>query len=147
MSRLKNYQELNQHSMSKSGSTSKRASCCQQHCCRLKNTLCWCLPVRPSKIVQKHSPKSFAIDLAIVSLKNHWEITGKGTNLDSNLNSAAWSTLRLYLLWNPSFKYKIWRTSLNCQKNLTLEKEKSDTSRKIWHFKCQLFLTLFWSVG
>ena len=84
----------------------KRAS---SDCRRLRNTLCLCLPVRrtptrPSsprgQAVPDRGPKSSAIDFCSQLYRlssgrafgSDCQMTGRGLNLDSNLNSAAWPT-------------------------------------------------------
>ena len=73
-------------------------------CHRLGNVLCWCSPVLPAQAVPERCPKNSAIDFASLRLSpgttlgSDCQMTGRGSNFDSNWNSAAWPTV--YLLRN-----------------------------------------------
>ena len=72
------------------------------NCSRLGNALCLCLQVRLAQAVPERGPKSSAIDFAVPlsnpsivfwkSLGCDCQMTCRGSNVDSNLNPAAWPT-------------------------------------------------------
>ena len=91
--------ELSQYRKSGSMFSSSEPVAALSDCCRLGNALYLCSPVRPAQAKQESGPKSLAVDLPSKpsitswnSLQRDRQMTGRGSNLDSNLNSAAWPT-------------------------------------------------------
>ena len=90
--------ELSRHSKSGSMFSTSEPVTARSDCSRIGNALCLCSPVRPAQAVPERGLKSLAIDFAlkIFDCLLKWpsgEIARcKGSNLDSNLNTAAWIT-------------------------------------------------------
>ena len=81
-------------------SSSKQVAA-SSHCCLLANTLCLCLPVWPAqgpKLCWSAAPRALPLILqskphaSIIAFVSDWQMTDRGLNLDSTLNSAAWPT-------------------------------------------------------
>ena len=90
--------ELSQYRKSGSMFSSSEPVAASSDCHWLGNALCLCSPVLPWQAEPEGCPKSLAVDFALNSitfwnsLQRDCQMTGRGSNLDSNLNSAAWPT-------------------------------------------------------
>ena len=91
--------ELSQYSKSGSMFSSSETIVASSNCSQFGNTLCLISTVRPAQAVPERGPKSLAIDLAVKTFNylqlpsgafgSDFYMTGRGSNLDSNLNFAA----------------------------------------------------------
>ena len=134
MSRLKNYQELNQHSMSKSGSTSKRASCCQQHCCRLKKHLVLVLACQTLQNCAEAQPQKLCNWFSNCLLEEPLGDNRQGHKLGLKLKLCSLINTKALSALKSLFQ-------VQDLKNISELSEKSDTwKRKIWQFKKNLTL-------
>ena len=73
----------------------KRTCCCQQQLNnfhQLCNSLCLCSPVQPAQALPERCPKSSAIVFSGIACGSNCQMTGRGWNLELNLNFATWPT-------------------------------------------------------
>ena len=94
--KLSSYQPARTIQYCKSGSmfSSSEPVAAHSDCRQLGNALCLCSPIQPAQAEQKGCPKSLAFDLPSKpsitfwnSLQRGCQMTGRGSNMDSNLNS------------------------------------------------------------
>ena len=88
--------ELSQYSKSGSMFSSLEPVAAHNDCSRLRNALCLYLPVQPAQECLRSAPSWFCpLNLRLPSgtaFESDCQMTGRGSNLDSNVKSASWPT-------------------------------------------------------
>ena len=105
---------LSQYSKSCSMFSSSEQVAASSDCSRIRNTLCSCSPILPAQARQRAAPRDSPSKPSITfwnRLQRDCQMIGRGSNLESNWNSATWPTSCKGFIASETTAQNVW--SLN----------------------------------